>query len=86
MRFVSASIVIWSPSLTRAMGPPSWASGVTWPTMKPWRAAGEAAVGDQGDVLAEAGAHDGAGGREHLGHAGAALGAFVADDDRRRPC
>ena len=44
-------------------------------------AAGEAAVGDEGDVVAEAGAHDGAGGGEHLGHAGAALGAFVADDD-----
>ena len=44
-------------------------------------AAGEAAVGDEGDVGAEAGAHDGAGGGEHLGHAGAALRAFVADDD-----
>jgi heavy metal translocating P-type ATPase len=44
-------------------------------------AAGEAAVGDERDVLAEALAHDGAGGGEHLAHAGAALGAFVADDD-----
>jgi P-type E1-E2 ATPase len=37
-------------------------------------AAGEAAVGDERDVLAEALAHDGAGGAEHLAHAGAAAG------------
>ena len=36
MRFLSASIVTTSPSRTRASGPPSWASGVTWPTIKPW--------------------------------------------------
>mmetsp|Transcript_46316 Transcript_46316/g.144899 ORF Transcript_46316/g.144899 Transcript_46316/m.144899 type:complete len:355 (+) Transcript_46316:1223-2287(+) len=41
-------------------------------------AAGEAAVGDERDVVAEAGAHDGGGGLEHLRHAGAALGALVA--------
>ncbi|TKW50631.1 hypothetical protein CTA1_5680 [Colletotrichum tanaceti] len=46
-------------------------------------AAGEAAVRQQRDVLAETGAHDGGGGLEHLGHAGAALGALVADDDDR---
>ena len=33
--FASASIVILSPFFTSAIGPPSWASGVTWPTMKP---------------------------------------------------
>ena len=44
-------------------------------------AAGETAVGDQRDVLAQAFAHDGGGGREHFAHAGAAFGAFVADDD-----
>ena len=44
-------------------------------------AAGEAAVGDEGDVVEHAGAGQGAGGGEHLGHAGAALGALVADDD-----
>ncbi len=36
MRRVSASIVMMSPSCTKAMGPPSCASGVTWPMMKPW--------------------------------------------------
>ncbi|CRK45441.1 hypothetical protein BN1723_006607 [Verticillium longisporum] len=46
-------------------------------------AAGEAAVGQQRDVLAEAGAHDGRARLEHLGHAGPALGALVADDDDR---
>ena len=35
------------------------------------------------DVEAEAGAHDEGGGLEHLGHAGAALGAEVAEDDDR---
>ena len=40
-------------------------------------AAGETAVGDERDVLAEALAHDGAGGPEHLAHAGAALRAFA---------
>ena len=45
------------------------------------RAAAETAVGDQGDRFAESRAHDVAGGAEHLLHAGAALGAFVADDD-----
>lgn len=32
---VVASMLIMSPSLTRAIGPPSWASGVTCPMMKP---------------------------------------------------
>ena len=45
------------------------------------RAAGEAAIGDQRHVFAEALAHDGAGGGEHLAHAGAADRAFVPDDD-----
>ena len=44
-------------------------------------AAGEAAVGDEGDIFFQAGADDRAGGREHFGHAGAALRAFVANDD-----
>ena len=30
------SIEIKSPSSTRAIGPPSWASGVTCPIRKPW--------------------------------------------------
>ncbi len=77
----SESIFTWSPLRATAMGPPSMASGVTWPMMKPWRAAGEAAVGDEGDVVEQAVAGEGAGGGEHFGHAGAAFGAFVADDD-----
>ena len=43
--------------------------------------AGEAAVGDQRDLLAHALAVERRGGGEHLAHAGAALGALVADDD-----
>ena len=48
---------------------------------QPGGAAGEAAVGEQQHVLAQAGALDGAGDGEHLAHARAALGALVADDD-----
>ena len=43
--------------------------------------AGEPAVGDQRDGRALAAALDGRGGGQHLPHAGAALRAFVADDD-----
>src|SRR5262249_54959938 len=42
---------------------------------------GEAAVGDEADLLAEALAGEGGGDGEHLAHAGAAYGAFAADDD-----
>jgi hypothetical protein len=38
------------------------------------RPAGEPAVGDEQDVLAEARALDGGGDREHLAHAGPPLG------------
>ena len=44
-------------------------------------AAGEAAVGEERHVLAEARAHDDGGGRQHLRHAGPALRALVADHD-----
>ena len=50
-------------------------------------AAGEAAVGDERTVAPAPGAGHGAGDGQHLAHAGAALGALVADDDhgaRRR--
>jgi hypothetical protein len=45
------------------------------------RGAGEAAVGDQRHLVAHALAVDRRRGRQHLAHAGAALGALVADDD-----
>lgn len=44
-------------------------------------AAREAPVGDERNVVSKTVAHDGGAGLEHLRHAGAALGAFVADDD-----
>ena len=46
---------------------------------QPGRAAGEPAVGEQQHVLAQPGALDRAGDGEHLAHARAALGPFVAD-------
>ena len=45
------------------------------------RGAGEAAVGDQRDLVAHALAVERRRGRQHLAHAGAALGALVADDE-----
>ena len=45
------------------------------------RGAGEAPVGEQRDVLAQAGAVERRGDGEHLAHARAADGALVADDD-----
>ena len=45
------------------------------------RAAGEAPVGDERDLLAGALAVERRRRRQHLAHAGAALGALVADDD-----
>ena len=57
------------------------ASGETWPMAGAAGRAGEAAVGDERHGTCPAPCPpDGAGGVEHLAHAGAALGAFVADD------
>ncbi|KAK1526013.1 uncharacterized protein CCOS01_08431 [Colletotrichum costaricense] len=53
------------------------------PNQEPVRAAREPSVRQQRHVLAQPGAHDGGAGLQHLGHAGAALGPFVADDDDR---
>src|SRR3546814_6997572 len=44
------------------------------------RGAGEATVGDQRHLVAHALPVERGGGRQHLAHARAALGAFVADD------
>ena len=41
-------------------------------------------VREEGAVVAQAGAHDGAGGGEHLGHPRAPLGALVPDHDHLR--
>jgi hypothetical protein len=46
-------------------------------------ATGEAAVGDQGNVLAETRAHDGGGGLQHLDHSRSTLGTLVADHHHR---
>ncbi len=75
----SASMAMMSPSLTSAIGPPTAASGPTWPTQKPRVRAGEAAVGDQRHLVAHALAVERRGRRQHLAHAGAAARALVAD-------
>ena len=74
------SISMMSPSRIRPIGPPTAASGLTWPIERPGRAARESAVGDQAHVVAQADPLDGRRGGEHLLHARAPLGAFVADD------
>src|SRR5450759_4503053 len=43
-------------------------------------AAGETTIGDKADGIAQTFADDGRGGRQHLAHTGAALGAFITDD------
>mmetsp|Transcript_19599 Transcript_19599/g.54488 ORF Transcript_19599/g.54488 Transcript_19599/m.54488 type:complete len:309 (-) Transcript_19599:790-1716(-) len=43
--------------------------------------AGEAAISEESAVVSESGPHDGAGGSQHFGHAWAALGPLVANDD-----
>ena len=42
------SISMMSPCWIRPIGPPTAASGLTWPMRRAGRAAGEPAVGDQG--------------------------------------
>src|SRR5690606_10828142 len=49
------------------------------------RAAGEPSVRHEGDLVPQAGSHEGGRRREHLGHAGAALRAFITDDDHLAP-
>ena len=72
---------IGSPSRTNAIGPPSVGLGGDVADAQAGGAAGEAAVGQQQHVLAEAGALDRAGHGQHLAHARPALGPLVADDD-----
>ncbi len=58
-----------------------------WPHVahaEPACRARETAVGDQRHLLAHALAGQGRRGRQHFAHAGAACGAFVADDDALR--
>ena len=76
------SKVMVSPSRTAAMGPPSWASGATWPTMRP-RVAPEKRPSVRSATVSREfrDALDGGGDGEHLAHAGAAARAFVADDE-----
>src|SRR5690554_1080852 len=73
------SMVMMSPSSTRAMSPPAAASGEACPIDSPG-AAGEPAVGDQGAHLAQTAALEEARRVQHLLHARTALGALVADD------
>ena len=74
-------MTIGSPSSTIAIGPPTAASGRHVADDEAVTAAREPAVGDQRDLAAEAAADDGARRAQHLGHAGCALRALVANHD-----
>ncbi len=75
------SSTIRSPSRTNAIGPPSVASGATWPMHRPVVPPENRPSVSSRTSLPRAGALDGAGDREHLAHARAAARALVADDD-----
>ena len=78
--------MILSPSRTAAIGPPRDRLGRDVPGHQAVGRAGEAAVGEQRDLLAEALADERGGDVEHLPHPGAARWALVADhDDVARP-
>ena len=81
MRRPSASILMRSPSSIRPMGPPTAASGETWPMTKPWDAPENRpsvinATLPARPCPATAGRHG-----EHFAHARAAFWPFIADDD-----
>ena len=81
MRRFATSIVIVSPSRTAAIGPPTSASGATWPAMKPRVAPEKRPSVSSATVVAEPLAHERRGDGEHLAHPGAAARALVADHD-----
>ena len=72
---------IRSPSRRNAIGPPSTASGATWPTHRPVVPPENRPSVISSTSLPRPGALDGAGDGQHLAHARSALGALVADDD-----
>ena len=80
------SISIMSPGSIRAIGPPDGGLGADVADRRAGRPAGEPAVGHQGALVAQADPLDGGGRREHLLHAGPALGAPRGGSrPRRRP-
>ena len=81
MRAARSSRIAVAVLARSAIGPPSAASGATWPMHSPVVPPENRPSVSSSDVLAEAGALDRAGDGEHLAHARAALRALVADDD-----
>ena len=79
--WASASTTIESPSSTSAIGPPSAASGATWPIISPWVPPEKRPSVSSATRLAEALADERARDAQHLLHAGPADRALVADDD-----
>ena len=70
-----------SPSATNAIGPPSTASGATWPMQKPHVPPEKRPSVIERAVGAAAGALQRTGDGQHLAHPRAALRALVADDE-----
>ena len=77
----STSISISSPSATNAIGPPSAASGATWPIIRPCVPPENRPSVSSATCSPEALADDRRRDRQHLLHPGPADRALVADDD-----
>ncbi len=75
------SISMISPFSTSAIGPPTAASGETCPMAAPRVAPEKRPSVIRCDGAAESSSHDCGGRVEHFSHAGAALRAFIPDDD-----
>ena len=79
MVLAAMSMLMMSPSSTAAIGPPTAASGATWPTMNPRVAPLKRPSVISATVFAEARAYDRAGHAQHFAHARAAPRPLVAD-------
>ncbi len=73
------SISMMSPSWSRPIGPPTAASGLTWPIDAPAVPPENRPSVIRAQLVVQADALDRRGGGEHLLHPGPSLGSFVAD-------
>ena len=80
----SRSMVMMSPSCTAAIGPPTNASGATWPTMNPRVAPLKRPSVSSATSSAKPGAHDRAGHAQHFAHARARRAAPRSGSPPRR--
>ena len=77
------SITMRSPSATKAMGPPSTASGATWPMQNPWVPPENRPSVSRAQSPPRPAPFMAPGHRQHLPHAGPPFGSLVADHQDR---